>query len=101
MNALASTSSDLAAKVSALKTAGEELRRATTTNAKVDAMLKFGTELDAVHNFERKLPWVWPRIRSFRPWEEVIDVLTEAPELIDHKQHVESKKFSLPERLTD
>ncbi|KAG9023060.1 hypothetical protein FS837_006028 [Tulasnella sp. UAMH 9824] len=80
-------SSDLGARISALKKAGEELRQATTTNAKVDAILKFGTELDSVRPLEQEQLKFWPRIRSFRPWEEVIDVLTEAPELTDDKQH--------------
>ncbi|KAG8896632.1 hypothetical protein FRC00_005634, partial [Tulasnella sp. 408] len=83
MNALA----DLAAKVSALKIAGEELRQATTTNTKIDAMLKFGTELDAIDDFGQDQHKLWSRIRSFRLWEGVIDVLTEAPELTDYKQH--------------
>ncbi|KAG8897572.1 hypothetical protein FRC00_004086 [Tulasnella sp. 408] len=87
MNAPASISSDLAAKVSALKMAGEELRQATTTNTKIDAMLKFGKELDGIINFGQDHLEVWSRIRSFRPWEVVIDVLTEAPEFIDDQQH--------------
>lgn len=97
MNAFASISNDLAAKVSALKIAGEELRQATTTDTKLDAILKFGTELDAVHNFEQEQLQVWPRISSFRLWEGLIDVLIEAPKLTDRRQHVESRKlkFSL------
>ncbi|KAG8911234.1 hypothetical protein FRC01_005826 [Tulasnella sp. 417] len=87
MNALTSIPGDLAAKVFALKEAGEELRQATTTNKKIDAMFKFGTELDAIHGWGRDQLNVWPTIRSFRLWEGVIDVLTEPPELSDYKQH--------------
>ncbi|KAG8897573.1 hypothetical protein FRC00_004087, partial [Tulasnella sp. 408] len=83
MNALA----NLAAKVSALKIAGEELRQATTMNTKIDAMLKFGTDLDAIDDLGQDQLKFWFRIRSFRLWEGVIDVLTEAPELTDCKQH--------------
>lgn len=89
MNALASISSELAAKVSALKIAGDELRQATTTTTKVDAMLKFGTELNVILDFGQDHIEAWSRIRSFRLWETVIDVLTEAPELTDGQQHVE------------
>lgn len=94
MNALASTSSDLATTVSALKVAGEELRQATTTKTKIDAMFKFGTELNAIHDLGQDQLKFWSCVCSFRLWEAIIDVLTEAPEVADCKQHVESNDVS-------
>lgn len=90
MNPLAPISSNLTATVSALKKAGEVLRQDVTTNAKVDAMLIFRTELDTVVKSGQDQLEVWSRICSFRPWEGLLDVLAEAPKLTDYEQHVES-----------
>lgn len=96
MSTPATTSSDLAAKVTDLEKAGKELRGATTMDAQLDAMLKFGTELDNIHKFWGGKSEVWSRIRLSRLWEGVIDVLAEPPEFNDEKQHVRSvMPFSL------
>ncbi|KAG8910644.1 hypothetical protein FRC00_007811 [Tulasnella sp. 408] len=50
MNALASISSVLAAKIYALKKAGKELRQATTTNARIDALFNFSPALNAIYD---------------------------------------------------
>ncbi|KAG8918373.1 hypothetical protein FRC00_012554, partial [Tulasnella sp. 408] len=87
MDVLPSISSDLAAKVSSLKKAAEELRQATTTNAKIDAMTNFGPTLDAIRESEEGQNLAWSYLRSLKLWEGLIDVLIEAPDITDHRQH--------------
>ncbi|KAG9041295.1 hypothetical protein FS837_012434, partial [Tulasnella sp. UAMH 9824] len=87
MDALSSISSDLAAKVSSLKKAAGDLRQATTTNAKIEAIINFGPTLDAIYGSEEAQNLAWSYIRSLRLWEGLIDVLTEAPDITDHRQH--------------
>ncbi|KAG9046911.1 hypothetical protein FS837_003416 [Tulasnella sp. UAMH 9824] len=87
MNVPASIPSVLAAKVSALKKAGKELRQATTTNARIDALFSFSPALNAIYEYKEDQVQAWPLIRLFKPWEGLIDVLAEAPDLTDHWRH--------------